>query len=330
MIDAVIGAVYRQAMASQGYTDWLNAGRPYALIRPAAAVQAALRGYGLTVYDYPNAEHLKANTPEDHTPFSVTGWPGQNRRWKARALDVMPRDGSTAARRENAGIARQLIADRDAGVPGAMWIKYINWTDEDGACRQERWMAPWDPLVRTTRSSSDKGHIHISGRSDADDDARADDYDPYARMQGAEMALDLGTPVGWTKQFMDPAKDYPLWLGGSFSAQFQYVREVGYFTWLLAKQNAAVLAIIAAKVDIDADELAAIERAAQAGARAAFAEQQEALISAVVAAVGEAASDAGARVSERDIEAAVRRVFADAGQSDGDAPALPATAGPKA
>ena len=126
-------------MASQGYRDWLNAGRPYTLIRPARAVQAVLRGYGLTVYDYPNDAHLKANTPEDHTPFSVTGWPGQNRRWKARALDVMPRSGSRLHRKENADIARQLIRDRDAGVPGAMWIKYINWTDENGACRQERW-----------------------------------------------------------------------------------------------------------------------------------------------------------------------------------------------
>src|SRR5688572_20265337 len=82
-----------EQMASQAYRDWLNAGRPYTLIRPAKAVQSALRGYGLTVYDYPNEAHLKATPPEDHTPFSATGWPGQNRRWNARALDVMPRSG---------------------------------------------------------------------------------------------------------------------------------------------------------------------------------------------------------------------------------------------
>ncbi len=170
-------------MVSQGYRDWLNAGRPYALIRPAKAVQATLRGYGLTVYDYPNDAHLKANTPEDHTPFSVTGWPGSNRRWNARALDVMPRSGSAAHRKENADIARQLIRDRDAGHPGAMWIKYLNWTNESGVCLQERWTDAGAPLRRTTRSSSDKGHIHISGRSDVDNDARADGYDPVARMR---------------------------------------------------------------------------------------------------------------------------------------------------
>lgn len=185
-------------MASQGYRDWLKAGRPYTLIRPAKATQATLRRYGLTVYDYPNDAHLQAATPEDHTPFSVTGWPvppggsaaTANRRWKARALDVMPRSDSAAHRKENADIARQFIKDRDAGYPGVMWIKYLNWTDEGGACRQERWTDAGQPNRRTTRSSGDKGHIHISGRSDADTDTRADDYDPIRRMAGVD------TPIG--------------------------------------------------------------------------------------------------------------------------------------
>jgi hypothetical protein len=141
-----------------------------------------------------NDEHLKAATPEDHTPFSVTGWPGPNKRWRARGVDVMPRSGSYAHRKENADIARQLIRDRDAGVDGAMWIKYINWTDENGTCRQERWMNAAAPLQRTTRSSTDKGHIHISGRSDVDDDARADTYDPIRRMAGVTTLI--GAPMG--------------------------------------------------------------------------------------------------------------------------------------
>lgn len=224
-------------MASQGYYDWLNAGRPYALIRPAKAVQAALRGYGLTVYDYPNAAHLEADTPEDHTPFSVTGWPGTNRRWNARALDVMPRkdkDGNVAAaaRKENADIARQLIRDRDGGHPGAMWIKYINWTDESGTCRQERWTDAGAPLRRTTRSSSDKGHIHISGRSDVDNDDRADDYDPIARMRsnltgGDDMQLTDKSP--WGVQYTTEDWDGDLWLGGNMGQQLQHMREGIYF-----------------------------------------------------------------------------------------------------
>lgn len=182
-------------MASQGYRDWLKAGRPYTLIRPAKAVQKTLRGYGLTVYDYPNGAHLTAAKPEDHTPFSVTGWPGTNARWNARALDVMPRSTSLAHRKENADIARQLIKDRDAGLAGAKWIKYINWTDEVGVCQQERWTDSTLPNKRTTRTSTDRGHIHISGRSDADDDDRADTYDPVRRMAGIDTPI--GVPMGY-------------------------------------------------------------------------------------------------------------------------------------
>ncbi|MEV0569650.1 hypothetical protein [Dactylosporangium sp. NPDC050588] len=171
-------------MASQGYRDWIRAGRPYTLIRPARAVQAALLKHGITVWDFPDEGHQKAEPPEDHTPYSTTGFPGQNQRWNARGLDIMPRSDSKAHRKENADIARQMIRDRDAGVPGAMWIKYINWTDEDGACRQERWTSRSNQFQRTTRSSTDSGHVHVSGRSDADNDARADGYDPLARMRG--------------------------------------------------------------------------------------------------------------------------------------------------
>jgi hypothetical protein len=172
-------------VASSGYYEWIAAGRPYTLIRPATALVTNLRHHGLVVYHYPNDDHLKAPTPQDHTPYSVTGWPGANRRWLARGVDVMPRDDSPAARKENADIARQLIRDRNASVPGVMWIKYINWTDEQGICRQERWTPN-----HTTVSSIDKGHIHISGRSDVDDDARADTYDPIARMTGTDGDMD--------------------------------------------------------------------------------------------------------------------------------------------
>lgn len=226
-------------MASQGYKDWLAAGRPYTLIRPARALQATLRGYGLTVYDYPNADHLQANTPQDHTPFSVTGWPGTNKRWNARALDVMPRDDSAAARAENAAIARQLIRDRNAGVPGAMWIKYLNWTDEQGICRQERWTPG-----HTTVSSTDKSHVHISGRSDADTDDDANGYDPIARMRGLASGGDdmsLSEPVGWGKQFLPNPEgaDAGPWLGGTLGNQLQHIRETTFSSYILDRLNTA-------------------------------------------------------------------------------------------
>jgi hypothetical protein len=176
-------------MASQGYRDWLKAGKPYSLIRPADELVTTLRAYGLTVYHYPNDAHLQANTPEDHTPYSVTGWPTANARWRARGVDVMPRSTSAVHRKENADIARQLIKDRNAGNPGVAWIKYINWTDEPGVTRQERWTPN-----HTTRSSSDKGHIHISGRSDMDFYTGAAGYDPIRRMAGVDTPI--GAPMG--------------------------------------------------------------------------------------------------------------------------------------
>lgn len=227
-------------MASQGYRDWLGAGKPYALIRPAAAVQATLSGYGLTVYDYPNDAHLQANTPEDHTPFSVTGWPGTNKRWHARALDVMPRADVPAAqaRKENADIARQLIRDRSAGYAGAAWIKYVNWTDENGYCEQVRWTDAGQPNRAVTRGSSDKGHIHISGRSDSDNDDRADRYDPIARMRGLteEDDMQLSEKSPWSTQFTAEDGVPGPWLGGTVGNQLQYVREDTHFTRALIER----------------------------------------------------------------------------------------------
>ena len=48
----------------RAYRDWLSAGRPYTLIRPARPrCSRVLRGYGLTVYDYPDDAHLQATHP---------------------------------------------------------------------------------------------------------------------------------------------------------------------------------------------------------------------------------------------------------------------------
>lgn len=166
-------------MASTYYFQWLALNKPYTLIRPARDLQRIIRRYGITVWDYPNEAHQKADPPEDHTPYSATGWPGANTRWNARGLDVMPRAQTNAGRAENAAIAEQIIADKDAGVPGTEWIKYLNYTDLDGNC----WHVSWQPAKRVTRST-DRDHIHVSGRSDMDNWAGAVEYDPIARMRG--------------------------------------------------------------------------------------------------------------------------------------------------
>lgn len=148
-------------MPSQGYRDWVKAGKPYTLARPCRELQVLLRAAGYTVYDYPDDAHQLASTPEDHTPYSATGWPVRSARWVGHALDVMPKAGLLPL----PALARRIIAARDAGRPGTAWIKYLNWTDESGRCWHERWAADG---TRTTTTSTDKGHIHISARSDVD------------------------------------------------------------------------------------------------------------------------------------------------------------------
>lgn len=172
-------------MATAEYYQWVSRGKPYALTKPARDIQRNVRRYGITVYDYPNDAHLKAAKPEDHTPFSYTKWPNANHNVDGvgRALDIMPRGDSYVARKENADIARQIIRDKDAKVPGTEGIKYLNWTDENGVCRQENWKSG----KRITVSSSDKGHIHISFRNDTDNSS-AEGYDPVARMHGQTPA----------------------------------------------------------------------------------------------------------------------------------------------
>jgi len=159
-------------MASTAYFAWLKAGRPYRLAQPLKDLQETLRTHGLTVYDYPNEAHLTADTPEDHTPFSATGWPVSSAFGVAHAIDIMPRNDSKAALVENAAIARRLINDKNAGHPAVEWIKYLNWTDEAGNC----YHISWTPQ-KEIRQSSDRGHVHVSGRSDRDN-ARCLNYDP--------------------------------------------------------------------------------------------------------------------------------------------------------
>lgn len=169
-------------MTSQAYYDWLDAGRPVSgLTRPMRALRDRLRAYGYTVYDLGDNSHLQASTPQDHTPFSATGWPTASPRWWLHAIDIMPPPGGSGLPSLQA-LGAQLLADKLAGHDGAAWLKYMNWEPDGnytGPCYQESFKPGY---VRT--SSSDRGHIHLSGRTDMQTYAGADGYDPVARVRG--------------------------------------------------------------------------------------------------------------------------------------------------
>lgn len=179
---------------SQGCRDWVAAGRPWAPAKPMAKLATAVSGHGFTVYMKPDRSHLTAARPEDHTSFSVTGYPTQAPRWYGNAADIMPRGSDHAALVELERLARQIIADKRAKVAGTEFIKYMNWTTADASCYQTSWTTSG---VETQRPSTDKGHIHISGLSTwVTQDSTP--YDPVARMSGGgqEDEDSMGASLG--------------------------------------------------------------------------------------------------------------------------------------
>ncbi|WP_162959285.1 hypothetical protein [Micromonospora tulbaghiae] len=192
--------------------NWVKDGSPFRLMTPARDLRDILRGHGYTVYDIGNRSHLEADPPEDHTPYSATGFPGKARYGVGYALDVMP--PAAGARSKVDGlplpslqrIGAQLLADRKAGVGGIRWLKYMNWEPErnnGGPC----WHESWEPTY-ARRSSTDRGHIHLSGLTGYETSTIAAGYDPVARIRGDDD--DMMTPKQFLALLQDPAVDFHL------------------------------------------------------------------------------------------------------------------------
>lgn len=142
------------------YRQWMEAGKPFRVADPVANLATILRSYGYTVGTIGNTAHLTAKVPEDHTPYSATGWPHPSEYPWVHACDIMPPPGGKNLP-TLAQLGAQIVADRNAGVPSIGWLKYINWTHADGHCVHEKWMPG-----HTVSASNDTGHIHLSGRTD--------------------------------------------------------------------------------------------------------------------------------------------------------------------
>jgi hypothetical protein len=130
------------------------------------------------VYDIGDTRHLDHIPPEDHTPYSETGWPGTTPYGWVTAIDIMP--PPTKALPSLQQLGRQIHDDRIADVAGVSWLKYMNWgPDNDRSAIH----CQWQPN-HVQRGSSDVGHIHLSSRSDATQSTVGDNYDPVARLRG--------------------------------------------------------------------------------------------------------------------------------------------------
>jgi hypothetical protein len=155
-------------MAVPNLQQWRAAGSPWS---PATCIDdfaRTLRRRGYTVFVIGNEEHLTAQPPEDHCPFSATPWPGPQPYPRVLACDVMP-GGPVDWQR----LGERIVADKQANRRGTEWIKYINYTDLNG----DVWHASWEPNF-AREPSTDTGHIHLSARTDFVNSRTA--YDPVA------------------------------------------------------------------------------------------------------------------------------------------------------
>jgi hypothetical protein len=160
------------------YSQWIAAGSPWKPAAPVDSLAKVLRGHGYTVYTLGNEDHATADPPEDHMPYSHTPWPGAQPYDYVLACDIMP-PPSGKGLPDLAALGQQLVADKKAGV--APWIKYLNWTDSAGKC----WHESWQPDHART-GSTDRGHIHVSIRTDYV--TKVVNYDPVANIRGEGMA----------------------------------------------------------------------------------------------------------------------------------------------
>jgi hypothetical protein len=205
------------------YTGWVADGRPWKNCQPINDFVATLRRHG---YSGPGVgigdqAHLTANPPEDHCPYSHTPWPGVQPYPYVMAIDILANEGV-----DWIWLGGKLFNDKSSNVAGTQPIKYINWTDSDGNCWHDSWM-PNHTRIRST----DRGHIHISFRTDYVTSTAMSVYDPFGGAVSDYPAYDLldeGTRVQ-TGSVVIPTQPDPDWPGHSMPQSMIY-RQLYYLT----------------------------------------------------------------------------------------------------
>lgn len=321
-------------MSRADYDRWVAAGKPFTLMRPARDLRDRLRAHGYTVYDIGNEAHLLAQPPQDHTPYSDTGWPGTAKFGYGHAIDVMPPAAGAKSRIDGLPLpslqqlGAQLLRDRQAGVKGISWLKYMNWEPQGnytGPCYHDAWQPSY---ART--ASSDRGHIHLSGATGLETSTIGAGYDPLAAIRGDDMPSAEEVARATVKLLLDTERFSPLpehagkvryklgatWAHGRLDTR----REVVAAETRLSAQLAAVLAAVTGDQDAEqilarVDEHAAAQLAAVTGLRGELAQE---LAPALVTALRDELADIPAEDLETAMERATRRVL---GSLDGAAPA---------
>lgn len=195
-------------MATQAFKDWVADGRPFRLAEPTLEYRHALLLAGWPGEDLGtigDEAHAQAETPEDHMPYSFTGWPVSNEYPYVHALDVMhdPFHG-----RHVGPLVAYWVSEARAGR--TPWVKYINWSGLQWDVRRG-WAG------RTIAGHFD--HAHLSFRTDWTHKSIGDFV---VVKKGTPMT---STPVGrdvWGQSIESPAigktMDAADWIKYSYSA----------------------------------------------------------------------------------------------------------------
>lgn len=146
-------------MASLAFGVWDRLGRPLEPCTPirefVTRMEAAFPKAASILSWYADDSHYEAETPQDHTPFSATGWPLPSPRWVVHATDIMHRPDLGMDCHK---LFAYWLAEAKAGrMP---WLKYMIWRGQRYDVRNG-----WRPVT----ASGHFDHIHLSTRTDHDD-----------------------------------------------------------------------------------------------------------------------------------------------------------------
>ena len=145
-------------MAVALYYAWDRLGRPLEPANPIREIVQRLRvayprAAAANLFSwYANEAHYQAEPPQDHTPYSATGWPLVSPQWVVFATDVMHRTDLGVNCFE---LFNYWITEARAGrMP---WLKYLIWQGRSYDVRSK-----WVPKDAVGHFD----HIHISARTD--------------------------------------------------------------------------------------------------------------------------------------------------------------------
>ena len=181
-------------MASQMYYSWDDLGRPWRKATPIAELEAWAKANNIKALGtIGNDDHLKADWPQDHTPYSATAWPVSLDGWVVTAIDL-----------ENKNGLGQAIED-DARIGKYPWLKYMNHSGQHLDSRD----LDGDGKTWEEYPSSDQ-HVHLSIRTDYQNKSIISTFDPFGT-GGNDMELIKAIQSALRDAGFDPGPVDGLW-----------------------------------------------------------------------------------------------------------------------